>query len=573
VERWCFIKQEVITTITRAINELKPQWGMKDIPPIEVEIPRDEAFGDLATTVAMSLAKILKKPTRKIAEEIVNAIKTIPLTPLLLKGGEGGLGIFERIEIAGNGFINFTFKRDYWYEFLRKLLKEGQSILRVDIGHGKKVQIEFVSANPTGPLHIGHGRGAAVGNALANLLSASGYEVEREYYINDAGKQVELLGLSVYTRYQQKLGNEIPFPEDGYRGGYVDELVDEIINERGNRYLDVPHDECLDFFKDFSYKKMLKNIELDLSDFGIAFDRWQSELELYERGRVDDAIAALKHRGHLYERDGALWFRSTVFGDDKDRVVLKQGGEYTYFASDIAYHKNKLNRGFDSLIDIWGADHHGYVSRINSVLKALGHPEKTLRILLVQMVTLLRHGKPVQMSKRAGEFVTLREVINEVGADTAKFMFLTKRSDSHLDFDLDIAKEQSAENPVYYVQYAFARIASIFRQAIEKRVLSSESDVMDVDCSSLKEDEEISIIKKLAQYPIVFEGAVMALEPHRITYYLQGLAGLFHSYYNKYRVVSENKELTLARLSLCRAVQMVLGEGMRILGVHAPERM
>ncbi|MBI5026321.1 MAG: arginine--tRNA ligase, partial [Nitrospirae bacterium] len=408
----------------------------------------------------------------------------------------------------------------------------------------------------------------------ANLLSASGYEVEREYYINDAGKQVELLGLSVYARYQQKLGNEIPFPENGYRGGYIDELADEIINEKGNRYLDVPHDECLDFVKDFSYKRMLKNIELDLRDFGIAFDRWQSERELYDKGRVDDALAALKHRGYLYERDGALWFRSTAFGDDKDRVVLKKGGEYTYFASDIAYHKNKLNMGFDSLIDIWGADHHGYVSRIESAIKAFGHPKKKLRVLLVQMVTLLRHGKPVQMSKRAGEFITLREVISEVGADTAKFIFLTRRSDSHLDFDLDIAKEQSAENPVYYVQYAFARIASIFRQAIEKNVQGfNGSNVQGIDFSLLTEPEEISTIKKLAQYPIVFEGAVMALEPHRITYYLQGLAGLFHSYYNKYRVVSENKELTLARLGLCRAVQMVLGEGLEILGVHAPERM
>ncbi len=574
------MKQEVINVVRNAIESLQKQWGLETISDIEVEIPRNETLGDVAATVAMSLAKTLNKPPRKIAEDIVNAIKIkIPPSPPLLKvmtrrGGEGGLGIFEKIEIAGPGFINFTFKKEYFYKNLEKLLEEEHSSLRTNIGQGRKVQVEFVSANPTGPLHIGHGRGSAVGNALSNLLQAAGFDVQREYYINDAGLQVKLLGQSVYARYQQALGNNIPFPEDGYKGDYIESISQEIIKRAGSKYLNQPFEECGDFFTNYAYKMMLADIAKDLKDFGIAFDRWQSEKELYEKGKVESSLKTLSDKNFLYEKDGAMWFASTRFGDDKDRVVVKKDGEYTYFASDIAYHKDKLDRGFDTIINIWGADHHGYIPRIKSILEAVGLQEEKFKVILIQMVTLLRHGEPVQMSKRAGEFITLREVIDEVGADTAKFIFLTRRADSHLEFDIEVAKEQTAENPVFYVQYAFARISSIFRQAIEKRVQGFEgSRVQEIDLSFLKENEEISIVKKLLQYPIVFEGAVLSFEPHRITYYLQELARLFHSYYNKHRVISDDKTLTSARLCLCKALQIVLKEGLKILGVNAPERM
>lgn len=567
------MKQEVINVVRNAIESLQKQWGLKTISDIEVEIPRNETMGDAAVTVAMSLARTLNKPPRKIAEDIVNAIKTCitPPVPPFTKGGEGR--IFEKIEIAGPGFINFTFKKEYFYKNLEKLLEEEHSSLRTNIGQGRKAQVEFVSANPTGPLHIGHGRGSAVGNALSNLLQAGGFDVQREYYINDAGLQVKLLGQSVYARYQQALGNNIPSPEDGYKGDYIESISQEIIKRADSKYLNQPFEECGDFFTNYAYKMMLADIAKDLKDFGIAFDRWQSEKELYEKGKVEDSLKTLSDKNFLYEKDGAMWFASTRYGDDKDRVVVKKDGEYTYFASDIAYHKDKLDRGFDTIINIWGADHHGYIPRIKSVLEAFGLQKEKFKVILIQMVTLLRHGEPVQMSKRAGEFITLREVIDEVGADTAKFIFLTRRADSHLEFDIEVAKEQTAENPVFYIQYAFARISSIFRQAVERGVRDQGSGIREADVTALKEKEEISIIKKLLQYPIVFEGAVLSFEPHRITYYLQELARLFHSYYNKHRVISEDKKLTAARLCLCKAVQIVLEEGLKILGVNAPERM
>lgn len=563
------MKQDVVKLIQNALENLKKTWGLKGLPDIEIEIPKNESLGDVATTLAMNLRKTLKKPPREIAEELVREITSQS-------------GPFEKIKIAGPGFINFFFKKEYFYKSLERLLSEGHSSLRADIGKGKKIQVEFVSANPTGPLHIGHGRGAAVGNALSNLLQAAGFDIQREYYINDAGLQVKLLGQSVYARYQQKLGNNVPFPEDGYKGDYIESISKEIIKRAGNKYQNKSFEECGDFFTNYAYKMMLADIAKDLKKFDVAFDKWQSEKELYESSKVEGSLTALKDKGLLYEKDGALWFSSTRFEDDKDRVVKKKDGEYTYFASDIAYHKDKLDRGFDTIIDMWGADHHGYIPRIRSVLEAFGLQKEKFKVILVQMVKLLRHGKPVQMSKRAGEFITLREVIDEVGADTAKFIFLTRRADSHLEFDIEVAKKQSAENPVFYVQYAFARISSIFRQArlkSEGRRQKAEGsktekeEIHDADLLLLKEDNEISIIKKLLQYSMVFEGAVFSFEPHRITYYLQELAGMFHSYYNKHRVISDNKALTSARLCLCKAVQIVLEEGLSILGVSAPERM
>lgn len=546
------MRTEIKTVIADALRKM----GVGE-PVVELEIPREESFGDLATPVAMGLAKALHKPPRKIAGDIVSLI--------------GTAGPFEKIEIAGPGFINFTFRREFLAAELSALIREKSAFLRPAVGKGRKVQVEFVSANPTGPLHLGHGRGAAVGAALSNLLAAAGCEVEREYYINDAGRQVKVLGLSVFARYQQLLGVEYPFPEDGYRGDYVEDIARRIIERYGNRYAETTFQDVAGFFTDFSYREMLREIERDLRDFGIVFDSWQSERELYTTNDVDNAIDDLRHRRHLYEKDGALWFLATAFGDDKDRVITKSDGEFTYFASDIAYHRKKIEKGFDEIIDIWGADHHGYITRLKAVIQALGYPPEHMTVLLVQMVTLLRGGKPVQMSKRAGEFVTLREVTEEVGADTTKFIFLTRRPDSHLEFDLEIAKEQSAENPVFYVQYANARINSIFSHAREKDAMPADFD--DADLSLLASPEETRLVKKILAYPLVFEGAVFTREPHRITFYLQELAGLFHPYYNRYRVVTDDPALSRARLALCEAVRIVLKDGLEILGLGAPERM
>lgn len=525
--------------------------------PVELEMPRNETYGDISTPVAMGLSKVMRRPPRKIAEEIVNSIS-------------GGV-MFKRIDIAGPGFINFTFSESYISGQLKELLSEGKKFLRQDIGKGRRVQVEFVSANPTGPLHLGHGRGAAIGAALSNLLEAAGYSVEREYYVNDAGRQVKILGLSVFARYQQLLGVEYPFPEDGYRAGYVENIAKRIIDNCGSRYSEMSFGEVSDFFTNFSYREMLMEIRQDLKDFGISFDTWQSERELYVTNEIEKAIDDLTNRKHTYEKDGALWFAATKFGDDKDRVIRKSDGELTYFASDIAYHRKKIENRFNEIVNIWGADHHGYVSRLKAVIEALGYGAEHLTVLLVQMVTLLRGGKPVQMSKRAGEFVTLREVMNEVGADTAKFIFLTRRPDSHLEFDIEVAKEQSAENPVYYIQYANARINSIFSHAKEKGL--DMGRLAGADLTLLSAAEEQRIIKKLVIYPMTFEGAVLSREPHRITFYLQELTGIFHPYYNKYRVVTDEPELTRSRLALCEAIRIVLKDGLDMLGVSAPERM
>jgi arginyl-tRNA synthetase len=547
------MKKELVKIIENALKNL----GIEAIPPIGIEVPPQESLGDLATPIAMSLSGIQKKPPREIAKEMVNSITD--------------KSSFEKIDIAGPGFINFTFSKEYLYSEIKKLLRDREKVLREDIGKCRTVQIEFVSANPTGPLHLGHGRGAATGEALSNLLKAAGYKVEREYYINDAGKQVKLLGLSVFARYKQILGIEHPLPEEGYRGEYVEEIATEMINKEGNKYIKANFDEVSDFFINYSYEVMLSCIKEDLKDFGIAFDTWQSERELYREGDVEKAINDLKVKGLIYEKDGATWFKSTSFGDDKDRVIIKQDGEYTYFTSDIAYHRKKVDKKYDELIDIWGADHHGYIQRLKAVIEALGYPQEKLKILLVQMVTLLRGGKPVQMSKRAGEFVTLKEVMEEVGVDTTKFIFLTRRPDSHLEFDIEVAKSQSSENPVFYVQYAHARINSIFAHAKEKGINSG--NLYDSDVGLLSNPEEMRIIRKLLMYPMVFEGAVNAHEPHRITFFLQELSGLFHPYYNKYRIVDDNIELCNARLALCDAVRIVLRDGLTILGISAPEKM
>ncbi len=544
-------------TLEKLLKEAVERIGVKEPPHIEIEVPKEESMGDLSTPVAMALAHTLKRPPRDIAEDIA--------------GGVSGEGIFERVEVAGPGFINFTFKKDFLHSELKRLLKEGTTFLRRDLGQGRKIQIEFVSANPTGPLHLGHGRGAAVGGALSNLLEAAGFEVERAYYVNDAGLQVRLLGESVFARYRELRGLPHEFPKEGYRGDYVADIARAIMDSAGDKYKDSTFDEAQDFFVDFSLRMMLDETKEDLASFGITFDTWQSERELYESGGVKQAIESLDAKGLIYESGGAIWFRAMEFGEDKDRVIVKSDGHHTYFASDIAYHAKKIEGGFDELINIWGADHHGYIPRLEGVIEALGYERDKLKVLLVQMVSLLRGGEPVQMSKRAGEFVTLREVIEEVGADTTKFIFLTRRPDSHLTFDLEAAKAASAENPVYYVQYANARINSIFAHATEQGV--STDALEGADLGELEEKEEIRLIKKLLAYPMAFEAAVKGREPHRITFYLQELAGMFHPYYNTHRVVTDEPGLTAARLALCRAVRLVIKEGLRILGLSAPDRM
>jgi arginyl-tRNA synthetase len=541
--------------LVRILESALAAMGVSPLPEVEIEIPKVGSFGDVSTPVAMGLAKQLKKAPKKVAEEIVGAISDRV--------------VFERIEIAGPGFINFTFTREYLHARLRDILSGEKSVLREDAGRGRKVLVEFVSANPTGPLHIGHARGAAVGNALCNLLEETGFRVEREYYINDAGRQVRLLGLSVWAKYQQRLGVAAEFPEEGYRGQYIDDEASALYAGVKDRFRGLPFQECEEEITSWAYRRMLDLIRRDIASFGIReFTNWVSEKQLYEKGEVTDAIGALTEKGFMYEKEGARWFRSSEFGDDKDRVVIKRDGEYTYFASDIAYHKDKLDRGFDIIVDVWGADHHGYIPRIASVMKAFGYDSSKFRVILVQMVNLLKHGEPFQMSKRAGTFVTLSEVVELVGPDTTKFIFLTRKSDSHLDFDIDVVTATSSENPVFYVQYANARINSIVANAREKGIGTGEEfDIF------LMNDEEMALIKKLLAYPMVLEGAARAYEPHRVTFYLQELAGMFHPYYHKYKVIGEDLMTTRARLALCRAIKIVLNDALSILGVTAPEKM
>jgi arginyl-tRNA synthetase len=555
------MKQTITEILLEALKRAKDKGDLKleTLPVITLETPKDRKHGDISSTFALSMSKIEGKPPRKIAETILANIQDEE-------------GIIAKSEIAGPGFINFFLKQDRWRKTLFDIDDQAHEYGLKDIGRGEKVQVEFVSANPTGPLHVGHGRGAAVGDALANLLSAVGYDVQREFYINDAGRQVRLLAQSLYARYQQALGNDAAFPEDGYHGEYIAEVAQDLIKAYGNKYLKVPVDQCADIFAAFGKDAMLADIRTDLEAFGVRFDVWFSEKSLLADGSVQRSIEELKARGFAYEQDGALWLKSTAFGDDKDRVIIKKDGEYTYLATDIAYHRNKLARGFKQLVNIWGADHHGYIPRVQAVIQAFGHPGDSLHVLLVQLVSILRHGQPVPMSKRAGTFVTLRDVVQDVGADAARYIFLTRKTDSHLDFDLDLAKEQSRENPVYYVQYAHARISSVFREAGSRCLAIPMRDTVKIDLLDLEEEQ--NIIKALARYPELIEEAALAYEPHRLTFYLQDLAGLLHNYYFKHRIIdAEDPARTGARLFLMKQVKTVLQSALKILGVQAPEKM
>lgn len=552
-----FLKNRVFQAIDQARTKgLLSSTG--EVPGLVVEIPRESAHGDWATNAALIMARTEKKPPRQIAEAVVSNI-------------EDPESYLDRVEIAGAGFINFTLSRKWWEQIVRQILRQGQDYGRVDVGQGRKVQVEFVSANPTGPLHVGHGRGATVGDALARLLAAAGYDVQREYYVNDAGRQMQTLGRSVWYRYQERYGRTVDYAQDLYQGDYIRELADRLAVEQGARYLDMEEDQSIDQIYPWAAGLILDGIRDDLNAFGVVYDRWFSEKSLYRNGLLTTTLDDLRRRGFIYDRDGAVWFASTRLGDDKDRVLVKSSGEHTYFASDIAYHRDKYSRGFSLVVNLWGADHHGYVPRMKSAVQALGLGRDQLEVLLVQLVSLLRGGVPVAMSTRAGQFVTLKEVVDEVGVDAARFMFLTRSSDNSLDFDLDLAKSQSADNPVYYVQYAHARICSVFKTAAAEGLELPGPD--QADLSYLKEDEELIIMKLLAAFPGVVEGAAVNLEPHRLTHYLLELAKSFHPYYNRFRFVSDDRDLSRARLVLAQAVRQVVANGLGLIGVSAPEKM
>ncbi|MBW2038268.1 MAG: arginine--tRNA ligase [Deltaproteobacteria bacterium] len=528
------------------------------LPTVILEYPKEERHGDYATNIAMVIASREKKPPREVAEIIVKRI-------------EDEAGIIERVEVAGPGFINFFLKEDYWRHFLREADRQGERYGEGELGIGQRVLVEFLSANPTGPLHIGHGRIAAFGDALANILEKVGYEVEREYYVNDIGTQMELLGRSVYLRYLQEWGKEVKFPADGYQGEYVREIARQVKEREGDRYLLLPEGEVVDLLGQQASEFILGWMKDDLKRFRVCFDRWYREGDLYRGGLVPRILEDLQGRGYIYEEEGARWFKSTLFGDEKDRVVVRANGATTYFASDIAYHKDKYDRGYNLLIDIWGADHHGYIPRMEAAIHALGCDKSSFKIILMQLVNLWRAGEQVSMSTRTGEFTSLREVMDEVGVDACRYFFMLRRADSPLDFDLELAKKEGPENPVYYVQYAHARIASIFKKSAEKGVKLPTLD--EVDTSLLRLPEERGLVKLVAIFPELLEGMAISLEPHRLASYLQDLAGLFHSYYNKHRVISEDREMMDARLLLVKAIKGVLQNALGLLGIVALEEM
>ncbi len=554
------MKSHLRDLLAQAIEKTARGGELKitDLPPLLLEPPKQKEFGDLATNVALVWAKKQRKPPQAIAEAI-------------LKNLEDPEGILAHVGIAGPGFLNFSFSPRFCYQRLKEieLGREGN----LGFGQGDKVQVEFASVNPTGPLHIGHGRVAVIGDVLARLLEAVGFNVEREYYVNDTGKQMEKLGLSLYLRYRELYGEKTEFPEEGYPGEYVKELAAEAKQRWGERFLSEERAGAVDFLSRYGGETLLTEIRDDLGKFGITFDSYVSEKGLRERGEVEKTIELLRSRGLIYPEGGAQWFKATEYGDDKDRTVVKSDGKLTYFASDIAYHRNKFERGFKRLVNVWGADHHGYVHRLKAAVKALGYDPRLLQVILVQMVQLTRGGKPVRMGKRRGEFVSLGEVLEEVGRDAARFFFLMRRADSHLDFDLELAKRESSENPVFYVQYAHARIASIFKQARQRGLPVDDSTLGDAKLERLALAEEMELIKRVVQFAEVVEESVKELEPHRVVFYLLELAGEFHRYYNRFRVISDDVALTRARLLLVRNVQKIIHKGLLLLGVEAPLRM
>ncbi|MFZ2632028.1 MAG: arginine--tRNA ligase [Desulfosalsimonadaceae bacterium] len=554
--------RQLILDAARAAFENK-EFISFDLPAFTVEEPKVDAHGDLSTNFAMVSAKALRMAPRKIAETLLRYI------------GDNH-PLIEKTEIAGPGFINFFIRLAAWYPVLTEIHAKDTAYGCSKIGNGCRVQVEFVSANPTGPLHVGHGRGAIVGDSAAALLSACGYEVHREYYINDAGRQIQTLGLSVLLRCRELAGQPIEFLEECYQGDYIKDIAGDLRREKEDWIFTLPEAEAIAFCSRFAADRMIIEIRNVLNSLGIEFDNWYSEQAMVDSGKVESAILKFKNQKVIYEKDGALWFNTSDFGDEKDRVVVRNNGQATYFASDIAYHQDKLDRGFDRIIDVWGADHHGYIPRIRAAIEASGKDKSQFTVILTQLVNLLRQGVPVSMGKRSGQFITLKEVIDEVGRDAVRFIFLTRNYDSPLDFDLEVAKQKTNDNPVYYVQYVHARISSILRKAKEENALM----VMDASDPALanilqmiREPEEIQLIKHLARYPETIRQAAELMEPHRVAFFLMELAGDFHAYYNKHRVLAEDPALTAGRLYLIFAVQKVIRNGLTLLGVSAPDSM
>lgn len=543
--------QAIKDAVAKAIETKTLPEG--ELPAVVLEVPPKKELGDFASNIAMQSARAFRIAPRKIAEAIVEAIDA----PFL-----------EKTEIAGPGFINFYLKSDVIYDSLAGLLKAGNEYGNLPKQESPRIQVEYVSANPTGPLHVGHGRGAAFGSALVNLMRAAGYNVSSEYYINDAGNQIDNLAASVNARYLELLGKEVTFPENGYHGQDIIETAKRIIAKDNDKYLAMDNEERLAIFKELALKEKLAALKEDLAAFNVGFDVWFSERTLHPDA-ITEVCDKLKANGNMYEHEGALWLKSTAYGDDKDRVVIRDNGVPTYLAADIAYHNNKFERKFDKLINIWGADHHGYICRVKAAMAALGYNADDLEVLLLQMVSLYRDGELVKMSKRTGQSVTLSELIEEVGSDAARFFFIMRSLDSQLDFDLNLAKSQSNENPVYYVQYAHARICSIFRQMKEAGVKINENP----ELSLLTDEAEIDLIKKLLSYPDEIAAAAKNKAPHRIATYVHDLASMFHSFYNKCRILGVDEKLAGARLALCLAVKTVIAHALAILGVSAPEKM
>jgi arginyl-tRNA synthetase len=583
------LKPRLHQLIARALTELRDAGTLPidSLPEIHIEPPRHEAHGDLSTNVAMLLAKPCRKPPLEIAK--------------LLAGRLVAPGFIEKVDVAPPGFINFFLNSGAVLDVLPQVLEAGPRFGTSELGGGRRVQVEFVSANPTGPLHVGHGRGAAYGAVLASLLSAVGYEVCREYYVNDAGRQMDILALSVWVRYLELCDRKVALPRNCYQGEYVRDIASALHAAHGSRFdhadaaafpapaasdeeveavVDASIEHCRRTLGEAEYRMLhafgcqsiLDGIKLDLADFGVEFDNWYSERSLVEQGLFDKALDALRASGYMYVQDGAEWFRSSALGDEKDRVVVRDNGIPTYFASDIAYHADKFDRGFEEVINVWGADHHGYIPRVKAALKALGQPDDKLEILLVQFATLYRGGEKVQMSTRSGEFVTLRQLFEDVGRDAARFYYITRRSDQHLDFDLDLAKTQSQDNLVYYIQYAHARICSVFRQLAQAGQHYDERAAL-AAIGRLTEKREHALAALIARYPEVVATAAGQREPHLVANYLKDLATDFHGFYNTHKIMVDDTALRDARLALARAVQTVLANGLGLLGVSAPAEM
>jgi len=548
--------------ILEHLEKVTKKYGQlpEDSRPV-LEPPKLAAHGDLSSNIALCLAKIAGKKPRDIAQEIINDLK-IPSE------------ICEKVDIAGPGFINFYLAKDCIYKLLLEIISEGGKYGKTDFGGQKKVLIEFVSANPTGPLTIAHARQAVVGDILASIMETAGFSVEREYYLNDRGRQMRLLAESTRARYLELLGETVEFPADGYKGGYMIDIAREFMKENGDEYKDVEISKALPIFQEYTKEKIMDMIRKDLSDTHVEFDNWTSETKLVESGAVEKCLKLLEEKGYIYKEEGAVWFRSMDFGDDKNRVLIKGTGEMTYLVPDIAYHDGKYKRGFEMLIDLWGPDHHGYIPRLKAAMQALGRDKESLRVLIVQLSTLYKNGQQLSMSTRAGEFVSLRDLLNEVGCDAARYFLIMRKPEAHLDFDLDIAKKETSDNPVYYVQYAHARIASIFTKYEDTTGAPINGfDFTKVDMSPLMEKEEIELIKFLSQFPVIIEDCARILGPHLLTDYMENLVSRFHTYYEKYKIVGADVPLMNARLALIKGIQIILQNGLRILGVSVPERM